>query len=542
MSRARKSPPGPLLFIHGNRIPNVIKNKFLGLTFDQKLTWSAHVDTVVSSCLQKRNIFILLTNQKFGPNIHTLTTLFKSIVRSKVDYGAIAYGGTSSTNIAKIDIVCRGILRMILGAFKSTPVDIIYADLGLEPFKKRCQWLKARYLIKLSKNPTNSTYQPAYHHIKNPKEWPPRSIPNISPMLSELAALDPNLFKTLPDYFAQRKIPPPWSSAPHKTSYFPMSKKFAQVNQSEARAKMSHALKHLPHTTIKGYTDGSVSSLSTSCAYTFPEIKEQGAWYLTPGSNILTAELHGIFKALETCYHLDPGPTQVQIFTDSQSALMAIESATTHSHNPIIHDIWNLLHCLKNAGTYTHLTWIPSHIGIPGNEDADRLASNLADIPCTNKINNTLTASELIEKYKRKWLAETLTELKHSDKTCLNSRDRLGVLEWHHHPIRNISITLHRLRSGHNKLNYFLSKLDMDVSPLCRHGCLELEDTKHVLTTCKLYYNLHAPIKQFFMENKLTWDVNTLIGLNMSLDKSKQLQIRDVLVSFLWKSKLHLII
>lgn len=221
---------------------------------------------------------------------------------------------------------------------------------------------------------------------------------------------------------------------------------------------------------------------------------------------------------------------------------MAIESATTHLHNPIIHDIWNLLHCLKNAGTYTHLTWIPSHIGIPGNEDADRLASNLADIPCTNKINNTLTASELIEKYKRKWLAETLTELKHSGKTCLNSRDRLGVLEWHHHPIRNISITLHRLRSGHNKLNYFLSKLDMDVSPLCRHGCLELEDTKHVLTTCKLYYNLHAPIKQFFMENKLTWDVNTLIGLNMSLDKSKQLQIRDVLVSFLWKSKLHLII
>ncbi|KZS19748.1 Uncharacterized protein APZ42_013727 [Daphnia magna] len=354
----------------------------------------------------------------------------------------------------------------------------------------------ARYLLKLRKNPKNSTYQPAYHHINYLIACPPRSIPNISPTISELAALEPNLFKAHPYYFTQRNIPPPWSISPHKTSYFPMQKKEALENQIKARVQLNHALKRLPHSTII-----------------------EGAWYLTPGSNIQTAEPHGLLKALEACYHLEPGPLQIQIFTDSQSAFMAIDTATKHSHNPVIQEIWNLLHCQKNVGTHTHLTWIPSHIGIPGNEVADRLASDQAGIPLTNKIHNTLTVPELIQKYKKKWSAETLIELKNSGEPCLSSRVRLGVFEWHHHPIRSVCIALHRLRSGHNKLNSFLSKLDMDVFPLCRHECPELEDTKHVLFTCKFYHNLHASIKQYFMQNQFIWEINTLLGLNMSLDK-----------------------
>ncbi|KAK4013602.1 hypothetical protein OUZ56_026155 [Daphnia magna] len=89
----------------------------------------------------------------------------------------------------------------------------------------------------LSKNPKISTCQPAYHHINYPKEWPPRSILNIYPMLSEFTALEPNLFKAHPDYFAQRKIPRPWSIAPHKTSYFPMPKKEAMENQIDQTNK-----------------------------------------------------------------------------------------------------------------------------------------------------------------------------------------------------------------------------------------------------------------------------------------------------------------
>lgn len=78
----------------------------------------------------------MLTKQKFRPDSQTLTTLFKSLVHSKIDYGIIAYEGTSLINLAKINIVSWGIIRMILGVFKSTPVDILYTKLGMEPVKK----------------------------------------------------------------------------------------------------------------------------------------------------------------------------------------------------------------------------------------------------------------------------------------------------------------------------------------------------------------------------------------------------------------------
>ena len=47
----------------------------------------------------------------------------------KVDYGLIAYGSVAKTNLAKIDAVLRGALRLILGAAKSTPVEHLYAEL-----------------------------------------------------------------------------------------------------------------------------------------------------------------------------------------------------------------------------------------------------------------------------------------------------------------------------------------------------------------------------------------------------------------------------
>lgn len=83
--------------------------------------------------------------------------LYKSLVRSKIDYGLIAYGNASKSNIKKLDVISRSILRIILGSWCSTPTEILYAETGTEPIASRRSWLTTKYIINLSNKPHNPT-------------------------------------------------------------------------------------------------------------------------------------------------------------------------------------------------------------------------------------------------------------------------------------------------------------------------------------------------------------------------------------------------
>ena len=49
--------------------------------------------------------------------------------------------------------------RLILGSKPSMPKEVLYAETGTEPLTDRRTWLSTRFLINLSHNPSNLTYQ-----------------------------------------------------------------------------------------------------------------------------------------------------------------------------------------------------------------------------------------------------------------------------------------------------------------------------------------------------------------------------------------------
>ena len=87
----RRKLPEPDLFLNGSRIQVVGETKFLGVIFDQKLSFIPHLKFLKSRCLKALDIIKVVANQEWGADKSVLLNLYCSLIRSKLDYGCIVY-------------------------------------------------------------------------------------------------------------------------------------------------------------------------------------------------------------------------------------------------------------------------------------------------------------------------------------------------------------------------------------------------------------------------------------------------------------------
>ena len=81
----------PPLFISNNQIPFVNTTKFLGLTFDSRLTRLPHIKKLKAKCLRSLNMLKYLSHPKTGCNRATLLHIYKSLIRPLLDCGSPIY-------------------------------------------------------------------------------------------------------------------------------------------------------------------------------------------------------------------------------------------------------------------------------------------------------------------------------------------------------------------------------------------------------------------------------------------------------------------
>ena len=84
--------PDPVLNIYGSPIPVVEEARFLGLLFDKKLSFIPHIKALKAKCLKALDVLKVLSNTNCGGDRSVLLNLYRSLVRSKLDYGSIVYG------------------------------------------------------------------------------------------------------------------------------------------------------------------------------------------------------------------------------------------------------------------------------------------------------------------------------------------------------------------------------------------------------------------------------------------------------------------
>ena len=101
----RKLHDNPQLYLYGSVIPVVDEAKFLDVIFDRKLSFIPHIKYLKSKCLKALNLLEVLSHTSWGADLTLLLHIYRSLIRSKLDYGAIFYGSARKSYLAMLDTV-----------------------------------------------------------------------------------------------------------------------------------------------------------------------------------------------------------------------------------------------------------------------------------------------------------------------------------------------------------------------------------------------------------------------------------------------------
>ena len=151
----------PTIRINDTLLPVEESTKFLGLWWDSRLSFKEHISALKTQCKEALNLIRVVAHVKWGGDRDTLLMLYRTIVRSKLDYGCIVYGTASNTNLRQLDSIHNAGLRLALGAFCTSPVSSMYTEVNEAPLEERLLKLSMNYYLKTRA----CTDNPAHHAL-----------------------------------------------------------------------------------------------------------------------------------------------------------------------------------------------------------------------------------------------------------------------------------------------------------------------------------------------------------------------------------------
>ncbi|GFR30043.1 RNA-directed DNA polymerase from mobile element jockey [Trichonephila clavata] len=448
-SRKRGVFPNPELFIGRSLIKVVKEFKFLGLIFDQSLRFRRHLKDLKIRSAKALNILKVLANTRWGADRTSLLRLYRALIRPKLDYGSVVYSSECKSLLKIMDPVHHHGLRLCLGAFRTSPVESLYAEAYEPPLDLR---RKIRDLI----NDLNLNI--GRIALCKISEVPPWKViyPKADFTLScySKACTPESTYRTL--YLEHREL---------FSDYEPI---FTDGSKSES------------------HVGSAVVSLSTVITEALP----------ISASNY-TAEHHALRIAIEHI-SLSRGKKFI-IYTDSLSALQSIVSFNSSSH-PILVDItYALANHLKKKDI--RFCWIPGHAGITGNELADTAARSATGsserFPIPHSDLKACFRQKLQSVWQSNWDQQTENKL-HSVMPVLaptvpSSSNRREQVIWT------------RLRRGHTRLTH-RHLLFGEPPPYCEI-CNVLLSVKHILCDCP-----HSNHLRYRLFNSVDFTISSILN------------------------------
>lgn len=475
----------PNIKINGQTVPLVKNAKILGITVDSRLNFKQHMINIKNSITERCNMIKVIGGRNRGANRSTMLKVFNSLILSKILYGAHLYSRGNQKEWGIIEPQYNQTIRKITGALRTSRVSSILAEAGTLPLELHIKLTTITKAIKWLEL-----------HNKNEAAGKPL-LQRANSFAIELTG------EPIPDVVKRRDtLGTRWHEPKAKFDW--SIKKAIKAGEQQTKAKqvfLETLNKYTHHHII--YTDGSVKDDETGCGIHSPD--QNKAIKLNKMCTIFSAESKALLIAARDIAKTNQPNI---IFTDSAGCLEALNKGDTH--HPWLEEVQKTT--LNKNITFC---WVPSHVGIKGNEQADKLAETgrqsqitIKTVPANDAINWYRTRSAWAHDYK--WRRKDTSFLRQSKPTTLPWKDRKEVKEQR---------ILTRVRIGHTWIShgYILHK---ETPPRCKHCddpltidhllrvCPEYETsrTKHNITGLSIYNNMEeneTNLINFLKENKL---------------------------------------
>lgn len=472
------------LKIDGENIKLEKSARFLGVIFDQRLTWKHHIDYVETKCQKRLNLMKAVSGTRWGASRKALLMIYRALIRSVIDYGAIAFDSAAAVHTVKLQRIQNRALTMCCGAMTGTSVAALQVECNEMPLNLRRLAQQIKFAVKvrstdnhIAKHIFEEHWTAAYGKFKN----------HSQPMA-----------KKVEEYFQNRKTEtkvrgPRWAPVPPWTVNLPtvdcdvtsFGKKSENPLQLTAVAlEKIDGLKSC----VRIYTDASKSDdgrVGVGCYIALP----YGGGNITQSlrlSNDVTVyagELSAIRLAVEGVKQLSVkmGYQRFAIFSDSLSAIAAFREGRCGTRPNLFNDV---MLSLRGLAVDLTIIWIPSHVGIPGNEEADRLANVGREKPEID-INIDLELDDeyrLVDRYVLdRWQQQWSSGSSGGNYRLLEPKVPKPTQQCYR--TRALETMSHRLRLGKCRLNAYLHQFKRHESGLC-DSCQVPETIQHYLLEC----------------------------------------------------------
>lgn len=487
----RKNVPNEIsIRLNGTEINRSHTTTFLGVTFDSKLNWKAMIQNTKTKTKKSLSIIKMLAHKPWGGHPSTLLLIYKGLIRAKLDWAFLNIHCAAKSHIAILDKNQSEALRLILGLFKSTPINVL-RDIATEnSLEYRAKIVAVKYLARTYSNKSHPLI-PKLRYTEYLSENNPKFPRYCRSFMFEIWV---KISEIMEDSF-RSKLAPCYEIplGPQLMEIIPNIEIGMSIN-NEIHASADEIFNREMGKKYSGFltafTDGSKSPSSefVGASFHIPEINLSGKFKANGNASIFEAEALAIRASLTQLKNITQ--RDLAICSDSLSVLEALRTAEVSAKaHPLVLDIKSLISRITSSGRKIILIWCPSHRGLTGNERADQLANEAREngeyleIKLQNKTTAKI-ASKIFENQEY-----TKVENSFKSKGIVYGKLRENKIKSPWFTLLNLprkSITaLNRLRSGHTSNNEHLNRIGLAESPDCLCG-FEGQDLNHIFWACPL--------------------------------------------------------